>query len=164
MLLLTLALAVSGGSASTAVAPPDPCGLVTQPEAAAVIGAGVAKLMSEGPAPDEETGAQRSVCIYRNAQIMLVIMVLEFPTADAARETLTRETVSAQLEDESATVEQESGIGDRAYWGTTDHSVAYVVLRGSRVLGIVLGGDGLGEPAQRRAGLRKAAVTATGRL
>jgi hypothetical protein len=161
-----LVLALTAPSAGVPASPPsaDPCAMVTSAEAASLLGAGTTNSVSEGPVPDEDTGAQRSVCVYQSTQLMLVVMVLEFPTADAARSTLTKEMVSAQLEDETAKVESESGLGDLAYWGTTDHSVAYVVLRGARVLGVVLGGDALGDPLGRRAALRTMTATATRRL
>lgn len=91
-------------------------------------------------------------------------MTLDFPTADAARDVLSEELVTAQLEDESATVVAESGLGDLAYWGTTDHSAIYVVLRGARMAVLALGGDSFLGAARHRAALRGAAQAAAGRL
>jgi hypothetical protein len=102
--------------------------------------------------------------MYQGSQLMLIVVVLEFPSADAARSTLNREMVSAQLEDESAAVEEESGLGDTAYWGTTEQGRIYVVLRGARVLGVMVGGAGVGDAAQTRPALRKATAAALGRL
>lgn len=141
----------------------DPCRLVTRAEAAALLGAGGAEPMGGDPEPDEDMGAQRITCVYQNGDRMLIVMILEFPNADAAGTTLTREMVEATLEDETATIAAESGLGDRAYWGMTEGAATFVVLRGARVLGVVFGGGGV-NPADQRAALRTVTAAAVGRL
>jgi hypothetical protein len=161
-----LVLALTGPTASVPPSVPssDPCAIVTPVEVSALLGATATTSASEGPVPNEDLGAQQSVCIYQTAQLTLAVMVLEFRTPEAARSRLTKDMVSAQLEDETATIESESGLGDLAYWGSTDHMVAYLVLHGTQVLAVILGGDGLGNPLTRRTALRTMTAAATGRL
>jgi hypothetical protein len=92
------------------------------------------------------------------------VVVLQCPSPDAASTSLTHELVTTQLEDESATVEEEGGIGDRAYWGATDHSAAYVLLRRSRLVAMALGGEGFQGAPHHRTALRKVAEAAAGRM
>jgi hypothetical protein len=164
MRLLALVLAAIGVGLTTLPPSPTACEVVPLAEATALVGPGKAAPMGEGPVPDEDTGAQRSSCVYQGAKLMLVVMVLEYPSAEAAGASLSKEMVADQLEDESAAVETESGLGDRAYWGTTDHSAIYVVQRGARVLALALGGEEFTQAADYRDPLRKAVRTGTGRL
>jgi hypothetical protein len=164
MRLLALVLTAAGIGLANAPRSPTACEVVPVADATALVGPGKAAPMGEGPVPDEDTGAQRSSCVYQGAKLMLVVMVLEYPSAEAAGTSLSKEMVTDQLEDESATVETESGLGDRAYWGTTDHSAIYVVQRGARVLALALGGEEFTEAAAYRDPLRKATRAGTGRL
>ncbi len=164
MRLMALVVTAAGFGVTTLPQPPDACRIIPLAEATTLVGTGVAAPMSEGPAPDEDTGAQRSTCVYQGAQLMLAVIVLEYPTAEAAEASVTKEMVTDELEDESATIEQEAGIGDRAYWGTTDHGAIYVVRRGPHVLAVALGGQAFTTAADYRAALRKTAQAGTARL
>jgi hypothetical protein len=143
----------------------DICTLVSKGEAASLLGQPVTHMTPSKPEKDEDTGGMLTYCSYRAGTLALVVSVLEFSSPAEARKNTTKEVAAGRL-DEDAKVIDESGLGDRAYWvfSTQTAAAGYIVQKGTRVLGIMRGGQGLGAPEKHKEALRKAAAGALGRL
>lgn len=141
---------------------PGPCDLLTREAASQLLGQ-AATMTPSGPEPDEETGGTRTVCVYQAGERMLIVSRIVFASAAAAREATTRELVGERLGEEDATIAEESGIGDQVFWAYTPIAAEYVVLKGSSVLGLALGGMPKA-PSAYQAQLRAAAVSAAAKL
>jgi hypothetical protein len=158
MVGLSLALGTSAGGAA------GPCDLVSKAAAAQLLGQPVASMAPSGPEPDEDSGGTRTVCVYQAGNRMLIITRVAFGSAAAAREATTKELVGERLgEEEGATVTEEPGLGDKAYWATTKNGVEYIIVKGAAVLGAALGGMPQ-PPATYQAQLRTVAVGAASKL
>ena len=143
----------------------DICSLVGKSEASSLLGQPVTHVTPSKPEKDEDTGGMLTYCSYRAGTLALVVSVVEFSSPAEARKNTTKEMAAGRLE-EDAKVTDESGLGDRAYWAVSTKAAAagYTVQKGMRVLGIMLGGQGLGAPGKHKEALRKAAADALGRL
>ena len=147
----------------------DTCSLVGKGEATSLLGQPVTHKTSSKPEKDEDTGGMLMSCSYRAGTLALVVSVVEFSSPAEARKNTTKEMAAARLELEGdAKITDESGLGDRAYYvavSTTKAAAAgYIVQKGTRVLSIMLAGQGLGAPEKHKEALRKAAAGALGRL
>jgi hypothetical protein len=137
------------------------CDLVPPITANELLGARGGLPQLTGPEQDEETpGAMRSVCMYMAGKRMLLVIEHTFKDAKAARDATTQEAIRARHEDDGgATIKDEPGLGDKAYWIVLKNGGGeYVVIKGAKVLSIVLGGVAK-SPAEFQAQL-KAATTA----
>lgn len=143
----------------------DICSLVSKGEATSLLGQPVTHMTPSKPEKDEDTGGMLTYCSYRAGTLALVVSVVEFSSPAEARKNTTKEMAAGRLEGK-AKVTDESGLGERAYWAVSNQSTAagYTVQKGTRVLGIMLGGQGLGAPEKHKEALRKAAAGALGRL
>ena len=143
----------------------DICSLVSKGEATSLLGQPVSDMTPGKPEKDEDTGGMLTYCSYRAGTLALIVSVVEFSSPAEARKNTTREMAASRLEGD-AKVTDESGLGDRAYWAVSTKAGArgYIVQKGTRVLGIMLGGEGLGAPERHKEALRKAAAGALGRL
>ena len=143
----------------------DICSLVSKGDATSLLGQQVTDMTPGKPEKDEDTGGMLSFCSYRAGTLALIVSVVEFSSPAEARKNTTKEMAASRLEGD-AKVTDESGLGDRAYWATSTKAGprGYIVQKGTRVLGVMLGGQGLGAPERHKESLRKAAVGALGRL
>ena len=96
--------------------------------------------------------------------ILAVRITEEAGRPAAAKSAINQEFLLAQLEEEDAKVEAESGMGDQAWWGYSTKGAQYVVLKGAIVLSVHLGGQAIKDPASHKAALRAATISAVGRL
>jgi len=147
----------------------DTCSLVGKGEATSLLGQPVTHMTSGKPEKDEETGGMLTYCSYSAGTLALVVSAVEFSSPAEARKNTTKEIAASRLELEGdAKITDESGLGDRAYYCWTDSTktaaAGYIVQKGTRVLGIMLSGQGLGAPEKHKEALRKAAAGALGRL
>ena len=149
--------------AAVGATPAGPCDLVDRPTAAQMLGAPVTKVEPTGPEPDEDSGATRTTCTYYAGQGLLIVIRLDFPNAAAARDMAATELDPDKLNAENSTVKQESGIGDKDYLVHAPKAVQYVVVKGSTVLTLILGGTS-DAPAAHESQLRTAAGAATKKL
>jgi hypothetical protein len=63
----------------------------------------------------------------------------------------------------STTTRQQSGPGDQAYWSTSLHSAGFLVLKGSIVFDVLVGGN-VSDPAAFKTGLLNLAVSVAAKL
>ena len=137
--LLPLTLALLGAPTL-----PSACTLMTKAEAQAYLTGPIAQVVPEEPAPDEDTGSVHTSCTFMARGLALVIAVDEFPSANAARKTMTAEYLKSQKGgDEDApppTVEPESGLGDQAFYGHSEHAAMMVMVKGAHAYAAVFGG------------------------
>ena len=157
LLGFTLAFAVPGAAA------PGPCDLLTRDVASTILEAPVTKMEPGGPERDEDTGGMRTLCAYMAGTRMLIVVREVFASAATAKAATTKELVGERLEDENSTVTEVPGLGDKAYWATTPHAAEWVVIKGSSVLGVTLGGMPKA-PATYQAQLRGVTVAALGKI
>lgn len=156
-------IALISSLAFAALAAAGPCDLLDRAAAARLLGAPVTRMDPSGPEPDEDSGATRTTCTYQAGQGMLLVIRLDFPDAAAASDMTTSELNAEKMSEESGTVKQESGVGDKAWLVRTPRGVQYVVLKGPTVLTLALGG--VPKPLETyESQLRTDATSAAGKL
>lgn len=158
--MLPFALALLGAPAL-----PSACSVMSRAEAQGYVGEPISQVVPEAPAPDGETGSIHTTCTYMGKTRALVISIDEFTSADAARKKMTAEYLKAQDTDDDEgpppTVEPESGLGDRAYYGQSPHAAMILMVKGARAYGAVLGGTA--PKATDRTALRKLVLAIAGK-
>lgn len=142
--------------------PAGPCDLVDKAKITALLGQPATGEPS-GPEKDEDTGGMMSYCSYRAGQLMVIVSNVVFANAAAARKATTQELVKARLDDETAKVTAEQGVADAGYWAESAKGRMYVVLKGARVVGVMIGGESPKPAATYHDALKDAAVTAASR-
>jgi hypothetical protein len=139
---------------------------MTKAEAQAYLGAPISRVMPEEPTSDEETGSIHTTCTFLGTGRALVISIDEFKSADAAQKKMTAEHLKAQDTDDEGgpppAVEPESGLGDRAYYGQSEHAAMILMVKGAHAYGAILGGTPP-KPADRAA-LRKLVTALAGKV
>ena len=118
----------------------DPASLVGKAEVLALVGQPVVAVMPIPEDVDEDTGGMIAHCMYRTSSCAMIVSVVTFPSAAVASAKLTEQFAAGMVEGDGAKVIAESGLGERAFWATTDEGVEYVVLKGTHVFGLSLGG------------------------
>lgn len=138
-LIMTCAGVVLLGQTSLA-SPIDPCALVSKADAAALLGSPVWTAPPSKPEKDEETGGTVVYCNMNVDDSLFRVSVVTFGSASEARAKTTKELLAERIKGRNLKIEQVNGLGDRAYWTTYDSGAQYVVVKGSRVLGLRVGG------------------------
>lgn len=158
VLWLTFALAAAPAPAA------GPCDLLDLATVSALVGQPVARGTADGPTVDEETGGSTHFCIYQAGPAMLIVSVTSYKSAAAAKAATTKELVSERSEEAEATITEETGLGERAFWAVTKQGAQFVVLKGANVLALALGGNPAKPPASNKPALRAAAVAALAKM
>jgi hypothetical protein len=158
--LLSLAHSLGGMPAQA----PDVCDLLDLPTASALLGQPATRGQPSRPVPDEDSGGMVSYCTYLSGKSALIVSLVTFKSPAAARTATTKNLVEARMDDEDATITEEAGLGDRAFWAYTKEGSTWVVLKGENVVGIGLGGSVVKPPATNKAPLRAAMVKALAKL
>jgi len=144
---------------------PSACSVMSRAEAQGYVGEPISQVVPEAPAPDGETGSIHTTCTYMGKTRALVISIDEFTSAAAAQEKMTAEYLKAQDTDDDEgpppTIEAESGLGDRAYYGQSPHAAMILMVKGARAYGAVLGGTA--PKATDRMALRKLVLAIAGK-
>ena len=159
-LLVGLAFALTAPAAPVA----GPCDLMDASTASALVGEPIEAGRSTPPEPDDETGGTMTTCMYRASKSMLIVSVMTFDDAAAARKAMSEEAVAGRLDGEVIKLTEEPGLGDKAYWAYTARGSQYVVVKGAKVLAVALGGALPKPPASYQAALRAAATSASKKL
>ena len=138
---------------STATAA-DPCSLLSQPDATALLAQPVAQVTPAGPQRDEDSGGQLSYCTYRAAETAVIVSVVEFSSAAEARKQLTKNLVQERMDAEDAKISEEPGLGEKSFYGVSTKGAMFVFLKKSKVVGVAIGGGKPGKAATSKEALR----------
>ena len=149
---------------TTAAASVDPVTLVSKAEAIALLGQPVTAVTPSSEQVDEDTGGKLIYCALRTEKSALVVSVVSFSSAKEALAKMTKQHAVERMEGDNAKITEEKGLGDQAFWATTDLGAEYIVIKGSRVLGLALGGKLPNPPASYREALRKIVISAVAKL
>jgi len=140
---------------STATAA-DPCSLLSQPDATALLAQPLAQVTPAGPEHDEDYGGQLSYCTYRAATAAVVVSVVEFSSAAEAQKQLTKNLVQERMDAEDAKISEEPGVGEKSFYGVSTRGAMFVFLKKNKVVGVGIGGKP-GQALASKEALRSAA-------
>jgi hypothetical protein len=140
----------------------DPCGLVGRNDVAAVLGGPVLAATPAGPMRDAATGGRLTMCTYDAAASSVVVSVTAFVTAELAGKAATTAYVAGRLEGSGASVSEEGGLGDRAFFGSSSAGARWVVLRGTNIVEVAIAGSGSKPLASAKGRLRGLVSAALG--
>lgn len=137
-----------------------PCDLLDRATVAMLLGQTSTPGTPAGPERDDDTGGTVRYCTFRASTTALIVSQVTFGSAAEASKATTKELVTSRLEGEGSKIVEEAGLGDRAYWAYTAEGAEMVVLKGSIVLGIALGGQLSNPPVSYRKVLHAATAAA----
>ena len=153
---ITFLLALVASSTEKA----GPCELMDRATVIALLGLTSTAGTPAGPERDEDSGGTVRYCTFRAGSAALILSQVTFSSAAEAGKATTKELVSSRMEGDGAKITEEPGLGDRAYWAYTTEGAEFVVLKGSVVLGVGLGGQLANPPVSYRKALRAATAAA----
>jgi hypothetical protein len=144
----------------------DSCSLISPTDAASLLGQPITAVTPFGPQPDEDSGGLFSFCRYLSSNAAVVVSVVEFASAAEARKQLNANLVKEHMESEDAKVTEEPGIGEQSFWDISADGASYTFVKGSRIVGIGLGGEGIAadKALSRKDALRRAALAVASKL
>ncbi len=137
-----------------------PCNLMDRATVIALLGPASTTGSPTGPEADEDTNGTLRYCTFRAGTAAVLISHVTFPSAADARKATTKELVISRMEGDDAKLVDEPGLGDKAWWVYTSEGAEFLVLKGSVVLGVGLGGELKNKPSSYRNVLRAATVAA----
>ena len=137
-------------TAKEVVSSQDVCSLITAAEAEAVMGQPVASILPFSEL-DSDYGEMVFSCYYNGKDLTIVVSTVDLGSAQAASEILQQQLVKEQA-DEGAIINEEPGLGEKAYWTTADNAGMYTILKGSNIFVVLLGGN-IGDAASYKAPL-----------
>ena len=152
---IAVALALSAPALSA-----DPCGLVGRNDVAAVLGGPVLAATPAGPMRDAATGGRLTMCTYDAAGSSVVVSVSTFATPALASKAASSAYVLGRLEGSGASVSEEGGLGERAFFGSSSAGARWVVLHGAGIVEIAISGSGSKPLASAKGRLRGLASSA----
>jgi hypothetical protein len=161
--LIAAVAAVSAMPVSTAMAT-DACSLLSQAEAAVLLASPVTQVTPVGPQRDEDSGGQLTYCTYRAAASAAIVSVVEFPSGAEAQRQITRNLVQDRMDADDTKVSEESGLGEKSFFGVSAKGAIYVFLKKGKVVGIAIGGAKPGKAAASKESLRSAAQAVASRI
>jgi len=143
---------------------PGPCDLLDRATVVSILGKPVTDVSPSDPVRDEDVGGTVAYCYYRAGEAALIVSQITFASAAAAQKATTKEVVEGRMEDEVTAFKEVSGVGDRAFWASTETGAQFVIVKGANVVGVALGGSLPKPPASYEAALRAAASAAAAKL
>jgi hypothetical protein len=164
-------LAVAGlflGFATFAfAAEPVPGSLVAKADLVKLVGRDLGAPMSIPEGMDDDLGAKQTTSIYSAGDLKVIVAVFTFPSAKEAAAKLTKKKLAELIDEENpkaVTVNEESGVGDRAFWSVCKEGAGFTVVKGQRVLAIALAGELPRPAASYHDSLRSLSSAAAGKL
>lgn len=157
---LTVLLALLAPSSQKA----GPCDLLDRATVVALLGTTSSAGIPSGPEPDEDTDGTVSYCTFKGAAGAMILSQVTFASPAAARKAATKELVTARMDGEGATISEEPGLGEKAWWAYTAEGAQIVVLKGPVVLGVAIGGGLPKPPRSYRDALRAATASTLAKL
>jgi hypothetical protein len=140
----------------------DICPLITQEEAEAVLGQPVISI-NPGMDQDSVSGGTLYYCNYLGTGLAVVISLVDMGSSEDAKQAMGEQLAKMLSDDASTTSAQESGLGDQAYWSTTEHAVQNTVVKGNYIFSVMIGGN-VGDPAAYQAALLNLAMALAKRI
>ena len=129
----------------------DICPLITPEEAAAVLGQPVTSI-NPGIDQDSVSGGTLCFCNYLGTGLAVVISLVDMGSSEDAKQVMGEQLAKMLTDDASTTSTQANGLGDQAYWSTSEHAGQYTVLKGNYIFSVLIGGN-VGDPAAYQAAL-----------
>ena len=105
-----------------------------------------------------------SYCTYRAGTSAIIVSVVEFSSPAEARKELTLKLVKDRMDEDGAKVSEEPGIGEKSFYASTSEGSMYVFLKGNKVVGVAIGGQGAPKAAAVKAALKASAIAAAAKL
>ncbi|MGE0440231.1 MAG: hypothetical protein AB7L66_18930 [Gemmatimonadales bacterium] len=150
-------------SGTTLAAQVRPCELVTSAEIVEITGVAPARVRTEGPTEDKETGATTWDCGWQAGEQFVFIWVIRLRSEAAALRVLTEASQTSRIIPEGVALSKVAGPGDHSLWGASAEGAVWVAQRGTAVLAFVYAGESKSGPVVREP-MRKALAAAIGRL
>ena len=119
---------------------------------------------AKGPERDEDSSGQVSYCMFRTTTGGLIVSVVEFASPAEAKKALTQNLVKKRMEEDDAKVTEETGIGERSFYGLSNEGSTYVFLKGNKAVGIGVGGAGAPKTTAFKASLKASAIAVAAKL
>jgi hypothetical protein len=129
----------------------DVCSLVTGFNVEEVLGQPVTKI-TPGAEPDDVTGGTLNYCTFLGSGKAVVISSVEVDNSYIGLDILNAQIQSMQDDEPDTKINQELGVGIKAYWSVSDHAGGYTVLTEEHVFSVILGGD-IGNALDHKAAL-----------
>jgi hypothetical protein len=130
----------------------DACGLISKPEAEAVLGQTVTAV-TPGVDNDNTFGGTLYFCTFLGKGLAVVVSRVDLGSAQAAVQSMNLALAKMTADPTSKTTLQPSGPGDKTYWSTSEHAAEFTVLKGNMIFSILLGGN-IGDPESHKASLK----------
>lgn len=142
----------------------NPCDLLDRATVVALLGPTTSAGTPSGPEPDDDTDGTVSYCTFKGATGAMILSQVTFASPAAARKAASKELVTARMDGDRATISEEPGLGERAWWAYTAEGAQVVVLQGPVVLGVAIGGGLPKPPRSYHDALRAATASALPKL
>jgi len=139
----TVEVTPAEGSLPTALTPVqniDPCAFFTAPDAEPIVGTALIDI-TPGSDFDEVTGGPLDYCTYKGDDTALVISFVRSNAAKDSQAWQDQLPNMAQATDSEASVTETSDLGERSFWGVTEHSAGWFVAKYPYVFALVVGGN-----------------------
>jgi hypothetical protein len=146
-----------------ALAALEPCRLLTTDEITSALGGAPTARKALDPATDTSLGAKLWTCEQQVGKTFLSINVIEFGSAAAATQVMTKMIQEARDIPGSIKLTPAPGLGDRAASGASAEGAIWVVLKGNNILTVTLAGE-MADPPRLLDPLKRLATLALARL
>jgi hypothetical protein len=118
----------------------DPCAFFTSAEAEPIVGTALIDI-TPGNDVDEVTGGPLEYCTYKGDDVALVVSFVQSNAVQGSLAWQDQLPNMAQATDSDATVTEIPGLGERSFWGVTEHSAGWFVAKYPYVFALVVGGN-----------------------
>ncbi len=135
----------------TSGADQDVCSLITAAEAEAVMGQPVTSINPFSEL-DSDYGEMVSSCYFIGNDLTVIVSMVDLGSAQTASTMLQQKLVNEQTDNTDASISEESGLGEKAYWTITENAGIYSFMKGSKILVVGLVGN-VGDAALYKAAL-----------
>jgi hypothetical protein len=129
----------------------DVCSLVTTFDVENVLGQTVTSI-TPGSEMDDSTGSTINFCTYVGSGKAVVISSTEVDNSSIGGDALRSQLQTMQDDEPDTKINEELGVGVKAYWAVSEHAGEYVVLTEEHVFSVGLGGN-IGNPLDSKAAL-----------
>ena len=129
----------------------DVCSLATAFDVENVLGQTVTSI-TPGSEPDDISGGTLNFCTFVGSGQAVVISSVEVENSSFGLDMLNAQVDAFKGEEPDTAVNQELGVGVKAYWSTSEHAGQYTVLTEEHVFAVSLGGN-IGAPEDHKAAL-----------